>query len=176
MLLVAQLAGFAKPLERMVADWSSFAREAGASGVEQCPASGEALLWERLRRGPSVAGATELKVAVPISQLAQAVAVIEAEARAAGLTAALHAGAGVGVARAALSGGTAETLVPAIRRLRAALREQLGSVVVEAAPLAVKAELDIMGEIPDTFEVMRRIKSQLDPAGIMNPGRFLGRL
>jgi glycolate oxidase FAD binding subunit len=175
-VLVAHLAGFAKPLARMVADWTTFARDAGATGVERWPASREASLWDRLRRGPSAAGATELKVAVPIRQLAWAVDAVDAAARAAGTTAAVHASAGVGVVRAALSGGTPETLVGAIRRLRAAAREHLGSVVVEQCPRPVKDELDVLGEVPDNFEVMRRLKSQLDPAGIMNPGRFLGRL
>jgi glycolate dehydrogenase FAD-binding subunit len=175
-VLVAQLAGFPKPLARMVADWTGFARDAGASEVEPWPASGEASLWESLRGGPSLASATELRVAVPISQLAGAVDVIDAGARAAGVTAAVQASAGVGVIRAAVSGGTTETLVALIRRLRAGVREQLGSVVVERCPLAVKRELDVLGEVPDSFEIMRRLKSQLDPAGIMNPGRFLGRL
>jgi glycolate oxidase FAD binding subunit len=170
--LTAHLAGFAKPLERSVAELIGFAREAGASSVE--PAAEPERAWEALRLGP--AGATRLKLAVPISQLVWALAEVAAAARAGGLSAQTQASAGVGVLRVGVDGGEPAAIVALVRRLRATVREQLGSVVVEQCPLAVKAELDVLGDLPDTFEVMRRIKSQLDPAGIMHPGRFLGRL
>ena len=57
------------------------------------------------------------------------------------------------------------------------LREQARSmgayVVVERCPSAVKAGLDVWGEPPGGVDVMRRIKRELDPAGILNPGRFV---
>jgi glycolate oxidase FAD binding subunit len=170
--LTAHLAGFAKPVERSVADLTAFARDAGASSVEPLAEADRA--WETLRQGP--AGAARLKLAVPISQLVWALGEVEAAARAGGLSAVTQASAGVGVLRVGVDGGEPAALVSMVRRLRAAVREHLGSVVVEQCPLAVKRELDVLGDVPDNFEVMRRLKSQLDPAGIMNPGRFLGRL
>jgi FAD/FMN-containing dehydrogenase len=117
-----------------------------------------------------------LKVAVPISQLVWALEEVGAAARAGGLSASTQASAGVGIVRVAIEGGEPAALVRLVRQLRARVREQLGSVVVEACPLAVKAELDVLGDVPDNFEIMRRLKSQLDPAGILNPGRLRGRL
>jgi glycolate oxidase FAD binding subunit len=50
------------------------------------------------------------------------------------------------------------------------------NVVVERAPSSLKSEIDVFGEIPESFEIMKRIKEKLDPAGILSPGRFVGRL
>jgi glycolate oxidase FAD binding subunit len=51
-----------------------------------------------------------------------------------------------------------------------------GSLVVEACPPALKEKIDVWGEPAADFPLMRRLKEQFDPQGILNPGRFLGRL
>lgn len=51
-----------------------------------------------------------------------------------------------------------------------------GGVVLERAPVELKRELDVYGETPGGFEMMKRIKERLDPKGILSPGRFVGRL
>jgi glycolate oxidase FAD binding subunit len=53
---------------------------------------------------------------------------------------------------------------------------QGGVVVVERAPSELKSELDVFGEKPGGFELMRQIKNKLDPKGILSPGRFVGRI
>lgn len=50
------------------------------------------------------------------------------------------------------------------------------NTVVERAPSSVKSEIDVFGEVPESFEIMKRIKEKLDPQGILSPGRFVGRL
>jgi glycolate oxidase FAD binding subunit len=50
------------------------------------------------------------------------------------------------------------------------------NTVVERAPSSIKNEVDVFGEIPEAFEIMKRIKEKLDPRGILSPGRYLGRL
>lgn len=68
--------------------------------------------------------------------------------------------------------------VAEIARTRAAARSLDGTVVVEHCPPAVKAITDVWegcaGEAE--LEIMRRIKEKFDPAGILNPGRFIGRI
>jgi len=49
-------------------------------------------------------------------------------------------------------------------------------VVVERCPLGVKQQIDVWGDSFDGMAIMRRIKQQFDPQGILNPGRFVGRL
>jgi glycolate oxidase FAD binding subunit len=91
--------------------------------------------------------------------------------------------AGSGVLRAALraSGGdglpSGTWLAGAVAGLRAALAPEGGSLVVERAPRAVKETLDVWGPVaPEVLDVMRRLKHEFDPAGILNPGRFAGGL
>ena len=40
----------------------------------------------------------------------------------------------------------------------------------------VDSKLDCWGTPPDSLPLMRQIKSRFDPEGILNPGRFLGRI
>jgi glycolate oxidase FAD binding subunit len=75
----------------------------------------------------------------------------------------------------ALNGHIADTAsrIEAIRREIGALG---GSLVVEACPTQLKAHLDVWGDVGTSLPVMKRLKSALDPRGIMNPGRFVGRI
>ena len=65
--------------------------------------------------------------------------------------------------------------VDGVRRAAASLG---GSTVVESCPLDVKARMDVWeGAVgAGELEIMRRIKGNFDPAGILNPGRFVGGL
>jgi glycolate oxidase FAD binding subunit len=36
--------------------------------------------------------------------------------------------------------------------------------------------MDVWGETPAGFEIMRRLKERFDPDGILSPGRFVGGL
>ena len=53
---------------------------------------------------------------------------------------------------------------------------QGGVVVLERAPSELKNDLDVFGETPGGFELMKQIKEKLDPKGILSPGRFVGRI
>ncbi len=64
----------------------------------------------------------------------------------------------------------------AIRRLRTATSDIVGSLVVEVCPLDLKRRLDVFGEPPPSFDLMRRVKQQFDPNGVLSPGRHVGRL
>ncbi len=49
-----------------------------------------------------------------------------------------------------------------------------GSLIVERAPMAVKDNLDVWDYTGESLEVMRNLKAQYDPKGILNPNRFTG--
>jgi len=55
-------------------------------------------------------------------------------------------------------------------------QEQRGHVVMVAAPPAFKEGIDVWGSPPPSLAIMREIKHQFDPQGILNPGRFIARL
>ena len=60
-----------------------------------------------------------------------------------------------------------------VRRLRDQAQQLQGHVVVERCPPAAKNQIDVWDEQVDGLAVMRRVKEQLDPDGILNPGRFI---
>ncbi len=62
----------------------------------------------------------------------------------------------------------------AIVKVRSFLAEAGGSLVLEEAPDGVPALVDPWGPPPASFELMRSLKSRLDPGARLNPGRFVG--
>ena len=67
------------------------------------------------------------------------------------------------------------------REIVVPLRERLvaegGSLVVERAPVDVKRVVDVWGPIAEpALAVMKRLKTEFDPRGTLNPGRFVGGL
>lgn len=64
-------------------------------------------------------------------------------------------------------------LIPQIRAITAEIG---GSFVVESCPPRRKREMDVFGEPPPSFPLMRTVKQQFDPNNVLNPGRFVGRL
>ena len=66
----------------------------------------------------------------------------------------------------------------AIQRVREAARTLSGTAVVEHCLQPVKALIDVWGDTPTgaEMEIMQRIKRNFDPSGILNPGRFMGKL
>ena len=100
-------------------------------------------------------------------------------ARRHGLNAAFAAHAGVGIITAVLGTGgdvkTAATTVAAtLGDWRALVRDANGHAMLEWAPLAVKERAPVWDPPGAPFRIMQRIKAELDPNGILNPGRFVG--
>ncbi|MBI4220494.1 MAG: FAD-binding oxidoreductase, partial [Chloroflexi bacterium] len=46
--------------------------------------------------------------------------------------------------------------------------------VVERCPATLKREIDVWGDIGPSIAIMQSMKTQFDPAGVLNPGRFAG--
>jgi glycolate oxidase FAD binding subunit len=85
--------------------------------------------------------------------------------------------AGVGVVTAAL-GSTSDR--PDLKSVASVLGEWRdlahsggGQATLEWAPLAVKSEVSVWEDLGAAGRLMRRIKAQLDPANLLNPGRFV---
>jgi len=66
------------------------------------------------------------------------------------------------------------------RRLAASFHQRVqalgGFAMVESCSPEVKHGLDVWGDVPGGLDVMRRLKAELDPAGTLNPGRYVGGL
>src|SRR5262249_11390089 len=81
--------------------------------------------------------------------------------------AAMGGAAGVGALRALMTHVDAAALGEPLERLRAAVSEVGGSVIVERAPRAVRERLDPWGPVPaPALAVMRAIKAEFDPRGV----------
>lgn len=52
-------------------------------------------------------------------------------------------------------------------------RARRGHAVIFAATSELKQGFEVWGETPTTFSLMRDIKRQFDPKGLLNPGRFV---
>ena len=63
-------------------------------------------------------------------------------------------------------------LIEAVRTLLAECRKEGGNLVVQRAPADLKKALPVWGEPGSDLPLMKRIRVELDPFGVMNPGRF----
>jgi glycolate oxidase FAD binding subunit len=61
-----------------------------------------------------------------------------------------------------------------VARVRDALAALDGTCVVEHAPPGAPPGLDVWGDLGPALEPMRRLKRELDPTGVLNPGRYVG--
>jgi glycolate oxidase FAD binding subunit len=80
----------------------------------------------------------------------------------------------VGVGTVRVSGGDAAALLGALNSLRETVGRQGGTVVVLQSPPALRGQVDVWGAPGDALPLMRRVKAEFDPHGILNPGRFVG--
>ena len=62
--------------------------------------------------------------------------------------------------------------VRALERLRGKAENRGGRLVLETAPLEIRNEFDAWGSFGSTTELMRRVRTQLDPQNLFSPGRF----
>jgi glycolate oxidase FAD binding subunit len=69
--------------------------------------------------------------------------------------------------------GAPEVLHAVLTKLRAEIESTGGSLVILHRP-AQMPPFDAWGEVGDALSLMRAVKQQLDPAGTLNPGRFVG--
>jgi glycolate oxidase FAD binding subunit len=91
----------------------------------------------------------------------------------------VHAGSGVCLINLLIGqgeDGATERAEDALNSLLTLCREVRGNLVIQQAPTATKGRLEVWGAAGSDFAVMKRIKTQIDPAGIMSPGRFVGGL
>lgn len=63
-----------------------------------------------------------------------------------------------------------------IASIRTFLAPTGGTAVVLKAPLLLRQRVDVWGTAGNALPLMKRIKEQFDPRGILNRGRFVGRI
>ncbi len=148
---------------------------ARARGGDRLEGPAEEALWAR-HDAARVSGNVRAKASFAPARLAAAVEALRPVASALrGGALVLHPAIGIAFVAGTLEdAGAAATAIDAARVGLAPLGN--GALVVSAAPAALRARTDPWGPAPAAFEVMRRLKAQLDPDARLAPGRFVGGL
>lgn len=129
-----------------------------------------ASFWHRYDRALAAPGGVALRIGTVPSRLAATFA----EVRQALGTAAVSGCAGLGALRARLDGGDVAALARGVERLRAFVADVDGGVIIERGPRALREAIDPWGPVPPpALAVMRALKQEFDPGGVLNPGRFV---
>lgn len=76
-----------------------------------------------------------------------------------------------GIVRVAMT--RAADVAPVVGRLRPRLEARGGSLVVERAPAATKAEVDVWGDAGPAVGLMRGVKAAFDPDRVLAPARLV---
>ena len=69
-----------------------------------------------------------------------------------------------------------EALAPEVDRLRAEAVRLGGNLTLPRCPTAWKDRLRVWGEPRGDWAIAEKVKAALDPAGVLNPGRFVGKI
>ena len=164
--LLVETAGGAGAVDRSERDLRSMAasRGAGVAAIDDVVWS----RWSQEFRPRDLA----LRVTVLPSQVGTAILAI---AGAASPSVALSATVAAGVVRARIGSLDDDAAVALVERLRPVLPQD-AALAVESASPAVKRAIDVFGPTRADFAIMRSLKEQFDPRGVLAPGRFLGRL
>lgn len=135
--------------------------------------SAEAQYWQDHERLASDDRGALLKVSVLPTDLAGTLAVIEQLAGKRGYVAAGRAGAGVFLLRVTEDVQLQKRVIDGLRDV---LQIGRGSAVVVKGSPELGAHVDVWGPIGDALTLMKSVKHQFDPAGILSPGRGPGGL
>ena len=174
--------GLAETVAWQIEEAGRLCQKAGRLGKEELADAEQLRAWEFVRHFPREIF-PEPSVGVRVGVLpAQSTQFIEHAAKAAQgqrLQAVFSAHVSLGLISGALAvspptEGRAQ--VTCLSEWRELARKLGGHLVVESAPLAIKEEVAVWDPPGPAFRIMERLKAQLDPHGILNPGRFIGGL
>lgn len=181
--LAAMAVGFESAVTRQLRDMAAL-----CEGALECTvldrAVGEAM-WDGIRAFADLTSLGDralLKVSVPPALSAAAMERVRSAGGEADLGVAAVARAGTGVvyarvdARDDWDGRALAGLGGVVEQVREYARSVRGSLVVESCPSPLKSTVDVWGDVGATFRLVAAIKERFDPHGVLNPGRFVGRL
>jgi glycolate oxidase FAD binding subunit len=175
--LVVGFDGLGEQVDWQIAELASVVVPRGGAKPTPLPAAA----WERLAsaaRDAFDAPAAMMTLSVLPGVVADTMEHGARAARERGLTSAWCAHAGVGHVTATLRAEGARQdpgpVAAVLEQWRAAAHAGGGHASVAWAPLPVKSALPVWDDAGAAGRLMQRIKAQLDPNNVLNPGRFVG--
>lgn len=167
--LVIRFGGLESAIGQQMREVHGWSRDGEAKSSE--PVDKDADLWSCLRdfvyQNPTV-----LKIGVVPTEIASVLNLAKEVAQTQGLKCSCVANT-VGIVLVALEGDRL-----AVTKVRSTLREAVeprgGHLLIQRAPREVREGIDVWGPVKSNFGLMTKLKHELDPNGILNPGRFVG--
>jgi FAD/FMN-containing dehydrogenase len=176
--------GFEEALDRMDAELTQMAGDISALHRADLPEDRHLDFWRAVSNLSLTLAARFTDLAVvrlsfPISRLEEMLASIDRALETRAITHGIMAHAGSGVCLVYLpmdsdEPGSITEAAQAVHELSGQCRQAGGWLVVQSAPKALKADLPIWDDKGADLQIFQRIKDQVDPEGIMSPGRFIG--
>lgn len=175
------LEAFQEATARMHKELLVMARHFKAGGNHHFPEDKHRLFWLSVgeiqsasaRKHPNLVA---LRLNYPLSQWKTIFESAERMLSAQGMECTLLCHAGSGVTLVNLLGDSdhvrKDMVMEAVRSLLTECRKGGGNLVVLSAPADWKGSLPIWGEPGPDLQVMKRVRAELDPSGVMNQGRF----
>lgn len=162
--------GFAETVARHLRDATSMAQKirlATATLTED----DHRQFWDEMRDFPLQADRFVYRVTLPRSSTAEFIQRIHSR-----LLADLHPEIVSDIVMGAvwISLGSDTLAAPWFTKLIDESRTHGGHAMILAGPTNLKKGIDVWGPAPPTLSLMREIKHQFDPEGLLNPGRFVG--
>jgi glycolate oxidase FAD binding subunit len=164
--------GFQESVERHLRELAAMTNELGlASHILRDDLHHR--FWGEVRDQPLEANRTIFRITVPLTAVPKVLETVRASAE---RETSPHVIADTCTGAVWISCDSAAAVTEWFSTLTTLAREQRGHAITLAASVANKQGLDVWGPVPPSFSIMREIKRQFDPAGLLNPGRFLGGL
>jgi FAD/FMN-containing dehydrogenase len=183
-LVAIGLDGVAEAIERQVAEMSERAKKNGALNVEVLRSKNHSSFWKTIRDvsgelAEKGANFILLKSNFLISRCGEVMDRCEKIAQKVGISCGFlcHSGNGILYSYVFVDKGARskrESLLSMIREFSSVAVQNEGHLIVEAAPPDLKKKIDVWGELRGDYAIMRRLKQEIDPKRIFNPGRFVG--
>jgi glycolate oxidase FAD binding subunit len=178
------LEGVTESVDRQISEMEAMGKKEGAPGMTTLLTERHRAFWAALqdlsqglvRSSPNLLA---LKSNFLISKGADMMGYHETLVRESGLDCALVCHCGNGILYSYVLVGEElpfkkNSLIELIEKLTVLAVKYDGNLVVESSPRVIKEKVNVWGQPRNDLRIVRRLKEEIDPAGILNPGRFVG--
>ena len=161
--------GFEKSVARHLNDTREMAKRIGLA-TEVLQENDHIRFWDEVREFPLRGDRLVYRVTVPRAAAAEVIQTVHSGSTV-DLRPEVVSDAAVGIVW--ISSSTDNLAAKWFVKLIAKAREYRGHAIILAAPPHLKHGVDVWGPAPPSLSLMREIKRQFDPHGLLNPGRFM---